>query len=96
MIYIVDNILNYLIYLFIIYFCFKLRPRKSKFLLGISVSIVLFAGVFNAYFDTNSPITYAVWQLICAVYAKSVSFVQRVFYCFSSCDINRALRMISF
>ncbi len=38
----------------------------------------------------------AVWQLICAVYAKSVSFVQRVFYCFSSCDINRALRMISF
>ena len=64
MIYIVDNILNYLIYLFIIYFCFKLRPRKSKFLLGISVSIVLFAGAFNAYFDTNSPITYILWSVL--------------------------------
>ncbi|MDE7203991.1 MAG: hypothetical protein K2O91_19360, partial [Lachnospiraceae bacterium] len=64
MIYIVDNISNYLIYLFIIYFGFKSCPRKSKFLLGTSVLIVLFAGAFNAYFDTNSPITYILWSVL--------------------------------
>ena len=64
MIYIVDNISNYLIYLFIIYFGFKLNPRKSRFLLGISVLIVLLAGAFNAYFDTNSPIIYILWSAL--------------------------------
>ena len=64
MIYIVDNISNYLIYLFIIYFGFKLSPRKNKFLLGTSVLSVLFAGAFNAYFDTNSPIIYIIWSVL--------------------------------
>ena len=64
MIYIVDNILNYLIYLFITYFGFKLNPRKNKFLLGTSVLIMLFAGAFNQYFDSNSPITYIFWSVL--------------------------------
>ncbi len=33
----------------------------------------------------------AVWELICVVCAKSVSFMQGVFYYFSHCDINKAL-----
>ena len=64
MIYIVDNILNYLIYLFIIYFGFKINPRKSKFFLGASVLIVLFAGIFNTYFDINSPTVYILWSML--------------------------------
>lgn len=36
----------------------------------------------------------AVWQLICVVYAKSVLFVQGVFYCFSRCDINKVLERV--
>ena len=64
MIYIVENISNYLIYLFIIYFGFKSSPRKNKFLLGTSVLIVLFAGSFNAYFDSISPITYILWSVL--------------------------------
>ena len=64
MIYIVDNILNYLIYLFITYFGFKLNKRKNKFLLGTSVLIMLFAGAFNQYFDSNSPITYIFWSVL--------------------------------
>ncbi len=64
MIYIVDNILNYLIYLFITYFGFKLNPRKNKFLLGTSILIMLFAGAFNQYFDSNSPITYIFWSVL--------------------------------
>ncbi len=64
MIYIVDNILNYFIYLFIIHFCFRLNPRKSRFLLGTSVLTVLLAGAFNAYFDTNSPIVYLLWSVL--------------------------------
>ena len=64
MIYIVDNILNYLIYLFITYFGFKLNPRKNKFSLGTSVLIMLFAGAFNQYFDSNSPITYIFWSVL--------------------------------
>ena len=64
MIYIVDNILNYLIYLFITYFGFKLNPRKNKFLFGTSVLIMLFAGAFNQYFDSNSPITYIFWSVL--------------------------------
>ena len=57
-------ILNYLIYLFITYFGFKLNPRKNKFLLGTSVLIMLFAGAFNQYFDSNSPITYIFWSVL--------------------------------
>ncbi len=64
MIYIVDIMLNYLIYLFITYFGFKLNPRKNKFLLGTSVLIMLFAGAFNQYFDSNSPITYIFWSVL--------------------------------
>ena len=64
MIYIVDNISNYIIYLFIIYFGFRLSPRKSKLFLGASVLIMLFAGAFNAYFDINSPIVYMLWSVL--------------------------------
>ena len=64
MIYILDNILNYLIYLFIIYFGFRLNPRKNKFFLGASILIVLSAGTFNAYFDINSPVVYIVWSVL--------------------------------
>jgi len=64
MIYIVDNISNYLIYLFIIYFGFKLSPRKNRFFIGASALTVLFAGAFNAYFDINSPIVYIFWSVI--------------------------------
>lgn len=64
MIYIVDNILNYGIYLFILYFGFRLRPRKNRFFPCASVLIMLAAGAFNAYFDTNSPIVYLVWSVL--------------------------------
>ncbi len=64
MIYIVDNILNYSIYLFIIYCGFRISPRRNKFFVGISALIVLFAGTFNAYYDVNSPIVYMVWSVL--------------------------------
>lgn len=64
MIYIVDNISNYFIYLFIIYFGFRLSPRKNKLFLGASILTVLFAGACNAYFDTNSPIVYILWSVL--------------------------------
>lgn len=64
MIYIVDNILNYLIYLFIIRFGFRLSPRKNKFFIGASMAVMLSAGVYNAYSDTNSPIVYIVWSVL--------------------------------
>ena len=64
MIYIVDNISNFLIYLFIIHFGFKLNPRKNKFFLGASVLIMLSAGGYNVYFDTNSPIIYILWSVL--------------------------------
>lgn len=64
MIYIVDNLSNYLIYLFIIYYGFKISPRKNSFFIGISVLSVLSAGVFNAYYDVNSPIVYIIWSLL--------------------------------
>jgi sensor histidine kinase YesM len=64
MIYIVDNISNYLIYLFIIYYGFRISPRKNRFFIGLSALIVLFAGVFNAYYDVNSPIVYILWSVL--------------------------------
>ena len=64
MIYIADNILNYFIYLFICHFGFRLSPRKNRFFICASVSIMLSAGVFNAYFDINSPIVYMVWSVL--------------------------------
>lgn len=64
MIYIVDNILNYLIYLFIIYCGFRISPRKNRFFVGISALVVLSAGAFNAYYNINSPIVYIVWSVL--------------------------------
>ena len=64
MIYIVDNISNYFIYLFIIYCGFRISPRRNRFFIGISALIVLFAGTFNAYYDVNSPIVYIVWSVL--------------------------------
>lgn len=75
MIYIVDNILNYSIYLFIIYCGFRISPRKNRFLIGLSVLTVLFAGAFNAYCDVNSPIVYMVWSVlsICLFFQESLA-----------------------
>ena len=64
MIYIVDNISNFLIYLFIIRYGFRISPRKNRIYLGGSALIMLFAGAFNAYFDTNSPIVYMLWSVL--------------------------------
>lgn len=64
MIYIVDNISNYLIYLFIIHFGFRLNPRKNKLFIGASVLTMLSAGAYNVYFDTNSPIIYIFWSVL--------------------------------
>ncbi len=64
MIYIVDNISNYLIYLFIIHFGFRLNPRKNKLFIGASVLTMLSAGAYNVYFDTNSPMIYIFWSVL--------------------------------
>ena len=64
MIYIVNNFLNYLIYLFIIYYGFKIYPRKNKFLCWLSVLIVLGAAIFDMYFETNSPVVYMCWSVL--------------------------------
>ena len=64
MIYIVDNISNYFIYLFIIHFGFRLNPRKNKLFIGASVLTMLSAGAYNVYFDTNSPIIYILWSVL--------------------------------
>lgn len=64
MIYIVDNISNYLIYLFIIHFGFRLNPRKNRLFIGASVLTMLSAGAYNVYFGTNSPIIYIFWSVL--------------------------------
>lgn len=64
MLYVVDNFLNYLIYLFIIYFGFKIQPRKNKIFCWLSVVVVFAAGIFNMYFETNSPIVYVCWSVL--------------------------------
>lgn len=64
MIYIVDNISNYLIYLFIIHYGFRLNPRKNRLFIGASILTVLSAGAYNAYFDINSPIVYIFWSVL--------------------------------
>ena len=61
-----DNFLNYLIYLFIIYFGFKIQPRKNKIFRWLSVVVVFAAGIFNMYFETNSPIVYVCWSVFFA------------------------------
>ncbi len=75
MVYIVDNISNYLIFLFIIYFGFRLCPRKNRFFIGSSILIMLSAGAFNAYFDANSPILYIFWSAlsICLFFDECLS-----------------------
>lgn len=74
MIYIVDNISNYLIYLFLIHYGFRISPGKNRLYLGGSVLIMLFAGAFNAYSDTNSPIVYMLWS----VFAICLFFEDRI------------------
>ncbi len=64
MVYLVDNISNYLIYLFIIFYGFRLSPRKNRLFLVASVLVMLFAGAYNVFFDTNSPIVYLFWSVL--------------------------------
>ncbi|MCM1046109.1 MAG: GHKL domain-containing protein [Candidatus Gastranaerophilales bacterium] len=64
MIYIVDNLSNYFIYLFLIHFGFRIEPRKNKLFVGASALTMLLAGVFNAYYDLNSPIVYMIWSVL--------------------------------
>ncbi len=64
MIYIVDNLLNYFIYLFLIYFGFRISPRRNRLFIGISAGIVLLSGALNAYYDVNSPVIYIVWSTL--------------------------------
>ena len=67
MIYIADNIFNYLIYLFIIHYGFRINPRKNRLFVGASVIIVLSAGAFNAYYDVNSPMVYILWSVLSVI-----------------------------
>lgn len=64
MVYLVDNISNYLIYLFIIFYGFRLSPRKNRLFLVASVLVMLSAGVYNVFFDTNSPSVYLLWSVL--------------------------------
>lgn len=64
MLYIVDNIVNYLIYLFIIYFGWRIQPRKSKLCIALSIGIMLAAGVISAQDHTYLFWTYVVWSLV--------------------------------
>lgn len=77
MIYIVDNISNYLIYLFIIHYGFRISPRRNRLFIGISALIVLLAGAFNAYYDINYPIVYIVWSLfsICLFFEERLGYL---------------------
>ena len=50
MLYIVDNALNYLIYLFIIHFGWKINARKNKLYPVLSVVVMFSAGIFNGIF----------------------------------------------
>ena len=75
MIYIADNIFNYLIYLFIIHYGFRINPRKNRLFVGASVIIVLSAGAFNAYYDVNSPIVYILWSVFSIILFFEDSFV---------------------
>lgn len=77
MIYIVDNISNYVIYLFIICYGFRISPRRNRLFIGISASTVLLAGAFNAYYDINYPIVYIVWSLfsICLFFEERLGYL---------------------
>ena len=74
MIYIVDNIFNYIIYLFILHFGFRMNERKNKFFPLVSMLVMLAAGIFNTYFDSNSPIIYIMWSVcsICLFFEDSL------------------------
>ncbi len=64
MVYLLDNISNYLIYLFIIFYGFRLSPRKNRLFPAASILVMLSAGAYNVFFDTNSPIVYLLWSVL--------------------------------
>lgn len=65
MIYIFDNIANYIIYLFILHFGFRINKRQNYAFTITSMLVMLVAGIFNAHFDSNSPIIYIIWSACC-------------------------------
>lgn len=64
MLYIVDNALNYLIYLFIIHFGWKINARKNKLYPVLSVVVMFSAGIFNGILDSNTFIVYIIWSVV--------------------------------
>ena len=75
MLYIVDNALNYLIYLFIIHFGWKINARKNKLYPVLSVVVMFSAGIFNGILDSNTFIVY----IICIAFIINGIFTD-VFY----------------
>jgi hypothetical protein len=76
MIYVVDNLFNYFIYLFILSFGFLLPPRKNRLFLGASVLVMFLGAGFNWYFDRFSPLVYILWTVL----SISLFFEARLWY----------------
>ena len=64
MLYLVDNLFNFIIYLFIVYYGFNLKPRKSKLLIVLSITTVFLGAIISSIFCINSPWIYLAWSML--------------------------------
>lgn len=67
MIYIVDKVCNYLIYVFLIHYCWKIGYRKNWIFRIISGLTCVVAGLVDAYFGEVTPLIYFVWCLTAVI-----------------------------
>lgn len=64
MLYLVDNLFNFIIYLFIVYYGFNLKPRKNRLLIVLSIMTVFLSAIISSYFCINSPLIYLAWSML--------------------------------
>jgi hypothetical protein len=67
MIFIIDKLINYLIYIFLIHFCFRIQFRKNKLLCLLSVLSVVFSGIVDLFLGEEYMVVFIIWALIAMI-----------------------------
>ncbi len=67
MVFVLDKLCNYIIYIFLIHFCWRISIRKNPIFILASFSTVALAGVIDNYYGESYFAVYIVWCLFAVI-----------------------------
>lgn len=64
MVYIVDKVCNFIIFIFLIHYCWRIPFRKNKVCIVLSILSCISAGIIDIYFGKDQVLVYILWCFI--------------------------------